>query len=237
VNPYQLAMGQTVGFLADVLRGRARVLEVGCGRGDVARRLGAAGFRVTAIDLELPDPSPAPNVAFLERDFLRFEADPFDAVVFAASLHHISPLDAAIDRSYRLLQRGGLFVADDFDVDAPNLQTLRWYYDTQELLAAADMFPRDRLGPLTGDPVARWRAAHIDDPPLHTGVEMRRAVAERFSLRDVHGAAYLYRHITKHLPHDARGVAVAQYLYNTERRGITDGTLSAVGLGIVAARA
>ena len=66
---------------------------------------------------------------------------------------------------------------------------------------------------------------------------MRRAIAERFDLRDVHGAAYLYRYITKYLPHDARGVALAQHIYSAERRGITDGTLSAVGLGIVAARA
>jgi hypothetical protein len=66
---------------------------------------------------------------------------------------------------------------------------------------------------------------------------MRRAIAERFDLRDVHGAAYLYRYITKHLPHDARGVAIAQYVYGTERRGITDGSLAAVGLGIVASRA
>jgi hypothetical protein len=66
---------------------------------------------------------------------------------------------------------------------------------------------------------------------------MRRAIAERFDLRDVHGAAYLYRYIIRHLPHDARGVALAQHIYNTERRGIADGTLTAVGLGIVAVRA
>jgi len=39
-----------------------------------------------------------------------------------------------------------------------------------------------------------------------------------------------------HDAHDARGVAIAQHVYSTERRGITDGSLSAVGLGIVAAR-
>lgn len=234
VNPYQLAIGQTVSFLADVLRGRERVLEVGCGRGDVARRLGTAGFRVTAIDLRLTDPSPSSNATFIERDFLRFDDEPFDAVVFTASLHHIWPLDAAIDRAYRLLVPDGLFIADDFDLDAPNVATLRWYYDVQELLAAADLFPRDHLDPPSPDVVQRWRAAHSDEPPLHTGVQMRRAIAERFDLRDVHGAAYLYRYITKHLTHDARGVALAQYIYNTERRGITEGTLSAVGLGIVA---
>jgi SAM-dependent methyltransferase len=236
VNPYQLAIGQTVSFLTDVLRGRQRVLEVGCGRGDVARRLGAGGFRMTAIDLKLSDPSPAPGATFIERDFLHFDDAPYDAVVFTASLHHISPLAAAVDRAYRLLTPGGLFVADDFDLDAPNVETLRWYYDVQDMLAAADLFPRDRVDPPNGDVVQRWRAAHSDEPPLHTGVQMRRAIAERFDLRDVHGAAYLYRYVTKYLPHDARGVAVAQHMYMSERRGIADGTLTAVGLGIVAVR-
>ena len=194
------------------------------------------GFPITAIDLKLPDPSPSQNVAFIERDFLRFDDEPFDAIVFTASLHHISPLAAAIDRAYRLLAPNGLFVADDFDLDAPNAATLRWYYDVQEMLAAADLFPRERVDPANGDVEQRWRAAHSDEPPLHTGVQMRRAIAERFDLRDVHGAPYLYRYVTKHLPHDARGVAVAQHMYNAERRGIADGSLTAVGLGIVAVR-
>jgi hypothetical protein len=127
-------------------------------------------------------------------------------------------------------------VADEFDLDAPNPETLRWYYDVQDLLAAAELFPRDRVDAPAADVVQRWRLAHLHDPPLHTGVAMRRAIAERFNLRDVHGAAYLYRYLTKHLPPDARGVAVAQHVYTTERRGIADGTLAAVGLGIVAER-
>jgi SAM-dependent methyltransferase len=238
VNPYQLAIGQTLSFLTEVLRGRKRILEVGCGRGDIARRLGAQGLQVTAIDLELPDPAPATNVTFVERDFLRFAAEPFDAVVFTSSLHHIAPLDAAIDRTYRLLAPGGLLIADDFDLAAPNAVTLRWYYDTQDLLAAADVYPRDHLDAPNPDVMARWQAAHShgDEPPLPSGLQMREAVAERFEVGDVHGCAYLYRHLAKHLPQDARGVAIAQHLYNTERRNIADGTFAAVGLGIVASR-
>ena len=92
------------------------------------------------------------------------------------------------------------------------------------------------VDPPSNDLFHRWRLAHLHEPAIHSGVAMRRAVASRFDLRDVHGAAYLYRYITHHLPHDSRGVALAQYVYSTERRGITDGTFAAVGLGIVAAR-
>jgi SAM-dependent methyltransferase len=237
VSPYELAIGHAVSFLMDVLRGGQRVLEVGCGRGEVARRLAAGGFQVTALDRALPDASPAPGVTFVERDFLEFDDGRFDAVVFTASLHHISPIGAAIDRAHELLVPGGLVVADEFDLEAPGHETLRWYYDVQELLAAAELFPRERVDPPGSNVVQRWRLAHVHDPPLHTGVAMRRAIAERFDLRDVHGAAYLYRYITRHLPHDARGVAIAQHIHATECCGITDGTLSAVGLRIIAARA
>jgi SAM-dependent methyltransferase len=237
VNPYQLAIGQTVGFLSDVLRGRHRILEVGCGRGEVARRLGAAGFDVTALDRTLTDPTPAPGVTFVEHDFLGFRGEPFDAVVFTSSLHHIWPLPAAVDRAHRLLAPGGMLVADEFDLEAPSPATLRWYYDVQDLLAAAGVFPHDHVDPPEPDAVQRWRLGHHHEPALHTGVEMRQAIAQGFDLRDVHGAAYLYRYITKHLPHDARGVAIAQHVYGVERRGITDGSMTAVGLGIVAERA
>jgi SAM-dependent methyltransferase len=240
VTPTQLALDHTVSFLAEALRGRHRILEVGCGRGEVARRLGAAGFSVTALDLALPDPSPSPNVTFLERDFLApgppLDDAPFDAVVFTASLHHLAPLAAAVDRAHQLLAAGGLFVADDFDLEAPIAPTLRWYYDLQDLLAAAELFPRDRVDPPDPDVVQRWRAAHTHEPPLHTGVQMRRAIAARFDVRDVQRAPYLYRYLTKRLPPDARGAAVAQHIYNAERRGISDGTLTAVGLRLIAVR-
>lgn len=237
MKPYQLAVAQTVSFLGDALRDRRRVLEVGCGRGEVARRLGALGFEVTALDRALPPAPPAaPRVRYVERDFLAYDAAPFDAIVFTSSLHHISPLPAAIARAHRLLAPGGLLVVDDHDLDAPTPATLRWYYDVQELLAAAELYPREHVDPPAAELTQRWRVAHAHEPPLHTGLAMRRAIAEQFDVRDVHVAAYLYRRICRHLPEDARGVAIAQHVYSTERRGIADGSLAAVGLGVIATR-
>lgn len=250
MTPAQLAIDDTVQFLTDALRGRRRVLEVGCGRGQVARRLGAAGFSVTALDVSLPDPSPAPNVRFVERDFLQLDpaslfepADalrrdgaPFDAVVFTASLHHIAPLAAAIDTAHRLLGHGGIIVADEFDRGAPSPATLRWYYDLQDVLAAVGLFPHDRVDAPDPDLDARWRAAHTHEPPLHTGAQMCDTIVARFHLLDAHGAPYLYRYLTRHLPDDARGIALAQHIQAAEQRGIADRALSAVGLRITAVR-
>ena len=73
----------------------ARVLEVGCGSGALARALLEAGYRVTAIDPKAPDGPPFLRVTLEELEV----EDPFDAVVAAHSLHHLHHLPAALDRA------------------------------------------------------------------------------------------------------------------------------------------
>lgn len=240
-TPRALRDAETTAFLAEALRDRRRILEVGCGRGDVARALAAAGHDVTALDLELADPRPTPNVTYVASDFLAYDAAPFDAIAFTASLHHIAPLDRALDRAAALLAPGGALVIDDFDLEAPDADTLHWYYELQDLLVAAGLYPEDRVDPLPPDPadlLARWRAAHEHDhgPPLHTGTEIRRGVAERFAVRDLRTGEYLHRYINAGLSDDARGHQLAAHVLGVERRGVAAGRLIPVGLRIVADR-
>ena len=234
MTPSELRTQQTLAFIVEVLGARQRVLEVGCGRGELARALAARGLAVTALDLALPDPQPAPNVSYVELDFFAFKAPPFDAVLFTSSLHHIAPLENAIVHATELLAPGGVLVVDDFDLERPDPGTLQWYYDTQELLAAAGLYDLHRVDAGT-DVVARWRDAHAHDPPLHTGVEMRTAIAARLDSLAVRPAPYLYRYIAKGLPDDERGGAIAAHVLATEEQRIADGSFSAVGLRIVAA--
>src|SRR5688500_2513925 len=63
----------------------ARVLEVGCGSGDLARELSAAGYDVLAIDPEAPEGPIFRRSTIEELD----ERSPFDAVVASRSLHHV----------------------------------------------------------------------------------------------------------------------------------------------------
>jgi SAM-dependent methyltransferase len=234
--PEDARVEQALAFLTPALRGCTRVLEVGCGRGTVARRLGAAGFQVTAIDVELRDPTPAPNVTFVEGDFLGYQAGPFDAIAFTASLHHI-PLDAAISRTAALLVPRGLLVADDFDLDAPDRETLRWYYDLQDLLVAAGLFDGHHYdAPIGDDLLARWRAGHHHEPPLHTGAAMRSAISDRFAIRELHRCAYLYRYISSCVPDDERGAAIAAHVLAIEKQRIAEHVYAPVGLRIVAER-
>ena len=71
----------------------ARVLEVGCGKGDLALALAERGFDVTAIDPKAPD-GPIFRQVRLE-DFS--DEHGFDAVVASLSLHHIHDLGHALD--------------------------------------------------------------------------------------------------------------------------------------------
>lgn len=222
-------------WMAPLLARRRRVLEVGCGAGDLARLLGADGFDVTALDVELGAPAPAPGVTWVEADFLAFEAEPFEAVLFTRSLHHIHPLDRAIDQAIALLRPGGLLLVDDFDRKAPDAETARWYYEAKELLAAAGLYPDDHIeGQPDDDPVARWHAEYDHVPPLHSGAEMLAAIADRFTRVETQRGVYLYRTIAGRLEDSGRGAAVASQLYGSESRRLQGAALAAVGLRISA---
>lgn len=233
-RPYQLKVEQTYKFIADAVRGCSRVLEVGCGRGDVARLLGRDGVSVTAIDLRLDDPRASTGVKLVEADFYDYQDQPFDAVVFTSSLHHMQ-LDAAVDRAARMLAPGGILVADEFDLDAPRPNTARWYYETQELLAAADLFAIERIDPPSNpDPRMRWLDGHVHAPPIATGRQMLAAIASRFAIRDTTRVPYLYRSICDGLPDDDRGGRIAAHVMSVERKRVVAGSLDPVGLRVVA---
>lgn len=238
-EPSDLRSDQSAAFVASALASRPRVLEVGCRRGDVSRRLAHAGFSVTAIDAKLRAPSAAPGVTFIECDLFAFEAEPFDAIVYSDSLHAFDRIGEAMQKTLSLLKPTGRLIVEDFDVEAPDLGTLRWYYDAQELLCAAGMFPRDRIDPVVvgNDHLARWRANHLFDSAFLAGSAMRFAISSRFVIRELKRVEYLYRLIGLGLPTDARGTAIVQQLRVSERRGIEDGSLTPVGLRIVADRA
>ncbi len=62
-------------FVSKVIVGTRRILEVGAGRGHLARRLQADGFSVTALDLSLPTKEDSSGVRWVEGDFVRFDSE------------------------------------------------------------------------------------------------------------------------------------------------------------------
>jgi len=227
-TPLDLVLADQHGFVRAGLGDARRVLEVGAGRGALARRFQAEGFDVTAVDLSFPENHDASGVRWVEADFLSFEDEPFDAVLFTASLHHISPLDAALDRTRRLLAPGCVLVVDEFDLEAPDEETACWYYETQELLAAAGVYDAGHVHEPRGrTPLNRWQADHEHHgPPLHTGMAMLSAIEERFGSTTVTWGAYP----------GTTNLNVARHVKAVEERRIADGSLRAGGIRIVARR-
>ncbi|HKA89036.1 MAG TPA: class I SAM-dependent methyltransferase [Haliangiales bacterium] len=234
--PADVSLGETYAFVTAALGERTRILDVGCGRGALAHRLAAAGRDVTALDRSLGG-TEAGTARLVEGDFLAYRAAPVDALLFVTSLHHLYPLDAAVARAAELLVPGGLVVAEELDIDAPDAATAAWYYDVQEILAAAGLFPRHHVHGSAGDePTARWRAEHAHDPPLHPGADMLAALGARFDVLVAERGPYLYRYLCGGLEASPRGAAVAAEMLAAERRGIAAGRIRATGLRIVARR-
>jgi trans-2,3-dihydro-3-hydroxyanthranilate isomerase len=228
---------QQLEFLAEHLPAPpARVLDAGCGRGELSAALRDRGYDVTGIDV---DPqavavAQAAGAPVIKADITEYRDRPFDAVLFSLSLHHVDRLDAAVARTEALLEPGGILIADEFTWERADLVTATWFYDIATLLAAGG--PGEWSGPAepVDQPLQRWIRRHRDDDPMHTGAAMINAIAARFDLCESVRVPYLHRYLGGWLPDDATGRRLRTALYDIERRRVADRGLAPVGLQLVA---
>jgi SAM-dependent methyltransferase len=108
--------------LDQVGRPPARVLEVGCGEGELAHALARVGHSVTAIDPQAPEGPIFRRVGIEEFT----DPDPFDYVVASLSLHHIENLASALDKIADVLRTGGSLVVVEFAWDRIDDATAEW---------------------------------------------------------------------------------------------------------------
>ncbi len=153
------------------VRGRMRVLDVGCGDGLLLERLSPYCGQVTGIDA---DPNAArrarerldgvKNASVIEGDFLEtdFSAGTFDAVIFAASLHHMEE-EKALLRARDLLSPGGILLAVCLTRSAGFADRLA---DAVRVIPAkiGSVLHGEKRGGDIGVPTA---------PPAHTTAELR----------------------------------------------------------------
>ena len=154
------------------------MLEVGCGEeGGVARELAAAAYDVLAIDPEAPEGPLYRRIALEELD----DPGPFDAVVAGRVLHHVHPLEAALDK---LASLAPLLVLDEFAWNHIDAATEDWYHRQRRRLAAAG---RELKGP---PDLHDWRKRHLD---LHPYEKLRAEIDARYEERHFEWRPYFYR--------------------------------------------
>lgn len=236
LRPEEVKLQEQLSFLAGALpRPPVRILDAGCGRGALAARLLLLGYQVVGVDHN-PDAvsaAQAAGVSAVECDFTAYQDGLFDVVVFSASLHHILPLDVALDRTVALLRPGGVLIADEYVAEQADRSTATWYYDTVALLAAAGVLTPGEQLPPPGDPVARWRLQH-EHERRNSGDDMLAEIRRRFQMRTVEQVPCLYRYLAEWLQDSERGYRVAAELLSIEQHRLADSSLAPMGLRVVA---
>ena len=117
---------QIIPLAVEELGGVGRVLDVGCGDGQIARALAVTGCAVTGIDptrrnLEVAlERAGGPEYVEGSATDLPFDDAHFDAVVACLVFEHIDDVDSAISEVSRVLRPGGRFA---FFLNHPLLQT------------------------------------------------------------------------------------------------------------------
>jgi SAM-dependent methyltransferase len=191
----------------------ASVLEVGCGEGDLARELGAAGYDVVAIDPEAPSGEIFRSVRLEDFD----GTGPFAAVVASLSLHHIEDVGAAVDKIAGLLSAGGLLVLNEWDRDRFSGATARWYFHQRQALAAVGREDAE-IEPTFEEWWPEWQERRSD---VHPYAAMRPELDRRFSERLLQWVPYLY------------GYRLGSEVESLERALIESGEIEAVGFRYV----
>jgi SAM-dependent methyltransferase len=147
----------------------ARVLEIGCGKGDLALALAEDGYDIVAVD---PNAPPGPIFRQTTLEGLDEDEGPFEGAFASLALHHVDDLGVALDKVQSLLSRDAPFVVREFAWDLVDEATARWDYKRLR-----------REGGL-----AEWQAEHED---LHPFAAMRSALDARFRERSFEWGPYL----------------------------------------------
>jgi SAM-dependent methyltransferase len=209
-----------------------RVLEVGCGEGELALALARAGHSVTAIDPR------APEGPIFRRARIEEFTDPgqFDHVVASLSLHHVEDLSMALDNIADLLRPGGTLIVVEFAWDRIDEATAEWALD--RLPAASPSEKPSWLGRCCrgwarggeggshyhGDDAEAHFAGWAGEEGLHNSRQVRAELERHLVERHFEWVPYLY-------PDLGDGVSESD-----ESAAIESGTINATGFRYVGTR-
>lgn len=136
----------------------ARVADLGCGSGIFSALLHRVGYKVTGADLSpaLIDRARAnhPEITFEVADVehLPFDSGSFDGVLLSAVVHHLPDPSACASEVYRLLVKGGRFMA--FDPNRMNPFMYLYRDRSSPFYSSVGVTENER-------PILSWRTADV----------------------------------------------------------------------------
>lgn len=230
--PLDVALNHTQLFLTRVLPQRGRILEVGCGAGQLAWRLAHLGHEVHALDRVAPSLPAHPRLRFLKGEVETATVPtPFDAIVMVDTLRGLSDVESVVHRLASWLTPGGLLVVDELDVGHEDSDVARWFAEhagTCLLSGASDV---DALGgELSALPRERWQARFKGQ---HRATVMLEALRQVGLMRESERGPALFRELAATLVPTPRGVRLAEFLLQAEEQRIAEGSLRPVGVRAV----
>ena len=198
--------------------GTRRILEIGCGNGELARRLMDDGFEVVAIDSDRTcvEEAMAAHVDARLMDWPANVDGAFDAVLFTRSLHHIDPLDKAVEAASAAVRSGGRIIVEDFQAEGGSERSSAWF---------AQLLRSLREDQKVSDVDALIARIAPDDHGhvLHSSSAIAEALARRGTVQQ-RDAAYYFRYLEAEL-----GEAATCELLETEVTLIESEAIDALG--------
>ena len=215
-----------------------RILEVGCGTGELAARLSKDGQTVVAIDSDPESITAARNLGVDAHvaTWPDFDEGRFDAVLFTRSLHHIHPLDHSVGHAAASLRDGGQIIVEDFAYESADEKTLRWFASALRLLeatgslAGSEEFLKTVLSKTAT--LKAWRENHESD--LHTAAEIDAQLEKMFDRVIREKAAYYFRYTSNAISTAEKRNAILQAFAKQEEALWAEGSIVALGRRFVA---
>jgi SAM-dependent methyltransferase len=193
-----------------------RVLEVGCGEGELARTLARAGHSVTAIDPQ------APEGPIFRRTRIEEFTDPaqFDHIVAILSLHHVEDLGMALSNMADLLRAGGTLIVVEFAWDRIDEATAEWALE--RLPVASQTEKHSWLGRCCrgwarggeveshdhGDHTEAHFAGWAGEEGFHSSLLIRDELGRRFVERFFEWVPYLYPELREDVSESGESAAI-----------------------------
>jgi len=232
LSAVDFATQHTLQFIESVTERRPnlRFLEVGCGKGHLAKALVDKGHQVLPIDVSEEAVAFARTLGLpaKQTDIFGVNDSAFAGILFVQSLHHINPLDQSLAQAARLLDEGGSVLLDDFAFNRIDEKTAVWFQGVQNLLAANGIKAFHRIDI---EKAFAHLMNHYSEHGIHTGEKLIRALRNGFRKVEIsEGAPYLYRYFVAKIESAAEGGDLIKAIFDWEEFQIAKRFMQGVGL-------